>query len=95
MRSLTAGSFRNITTATTTTVKSGAGILIGISCNTNAANGNTVTVYDNTAGSGTTICKITTSGGTSPGNGFNYNLAFSTGLTAVTTGTSDWTFIYV
>jgi len=50
--------YQNITTNTTTTVKSGPGFLHTICLNTAAANG-TVTVYDNSAGSGTKIATIT------------------------------------
>lgn len=94
LRVSTTGSFANITTATTTTHKSGAGRLLAVALNTNAGNGQTLTLYDNTAGSGTKICTITTSGNSVPGNVGNYNLNFSTGLTAVTTGTTDWTLVW-
>ena len=46
----TVNDFSNITTATTTTVKTGTGILKSITVNTTAAG--TIIVYDNTAGSG-------------------------------------------
>jgi hypothetical protein len=71
-------SFSNITTATTTTSKSGAGYLRNITVNTGGA-GSTLTVYDNTAGSGTKIATIDTSTvGTK-----TYDIAFATGLTLV------------
>lgn len=87
-------SFSNITAAGTSTLRSGAGRLIAVCVNTNGGNGNTLTMYDNTTGTGTTIGQITTSGGTVPGNCGRYDLPFATGLTAVTTGTSNWTVIY-
>jgi len=52
------GTFQNITTQTTTTVKSGAGLLHAIIINTPVASA-VVTIYDNTAGSGTLIGTIT------------------------------------
>lgn len=87
-------SFANVTTATTTTHKSGAGRLLSVCLGTNAGNGHTLTLYDNTAGSGTTITTITTSGGSVPGNCMKPDLYFSTGLTSVTTGTSNWTLVW-
>ena len=80
-------SMSNITTATTTTVKSGAGTLHGINVNTLGTIASTAVVYDNTAASGTKIATIDT---LTAGNvGWNqYDVAFATGLTIVTTGTS-------
>lgn len=84
-------SFANITTATTTAVKSGAGIVERIIVNTAGA-GSTLTLYDNTAGSGTKIGTFTTAAQAS----LTINCAFATGLTAVTaSGTAaDITVIY-
>lgn len=75
----------HISTATTTTAKSGAGSVHTVCVNTLGTVASTVTVYDNTAGSGTVIavinslaflgCQI-------------YDVAFATGLTLVTTGTA-------
>lgn len=77
-------SFANITTATTTAVKSGAGVLHTISINALGTVASTTTVYDNTAGSGTKIATINTLAGQET---YLYDVAFSTGLTIVTTGT--------
>lgn len=77
-------SFANITTATTTAVKSGAGVLHTISINALGTVASTTTVYDNTAGSGTKIATINTLAGQET---YLYDVAFSTGLTVVTTGT--------
>lgn len=88
------GSFSHISTATTTTVKSGAGILKSVCYNTKNANGDTMTMYDNTAGSGTVIGVFTSSGQSNVGACASYNLKFATGLTMVTTGTSDYTVVY-
>jgi hypothetical protein len=84
-------SFTNITTATTTAVKSGAGIIDRIIVNTAGA-GSTLVLYDNTAASGTKIGTFTTAAQTS----LTVNCAFATGLTAVTaSGTAaDITVIY-
>jgi hypothetical protein len=75
---------------TTTVIKSGSGILVGVVCNT-PASGAVATVYDNTAGSGTKIATIL---GTAQSS-LRYDCRFSTGLTVVTsTAAADWTFIY-
>lgn len=87
--------YANITTATTTTVKSGAGFLHSIVLNTLAASGSLV-IYDNTAGSGTKIATITnplTLLAEGPLTAL-YDVSFSTGLTIVTTGTQDITATY-
>lgn len=84
-------SFTNITTNTTTTVKSGSGTLMGIKINNPAlitvAN-LTITVYDNTAASGTLIGTMTVPFGLTTAVPFHipFNLGFSTGLTIVTAG---------
>lgn len=77
--------YAHISTATTTTVKSGAGSLHSITINTLGTVASTITVYDNTAGSGTVIAVLNS---LSTGQGtYIYNAAFATGLTLVTTGT--------
>jgi hypothetical protein len=83
---MTPSSFQNITSATTTTVKSGAGILRSIAVNTTAAG--TITVYDNTSAAGTKIGTLKTSivEGT-----YLTNIRFQTGLTIVTGAASDVT----
>ena len=89
-------SFRNITTATTTTVKSGAGRLVAINVNTGVANA-TIAVFDSLTGTGTTIGKITMQGGGAAVQGFALDykyLPFATGLTIVTSGATDVTVIY-
>jgi hypothetical protein len=77
-------SYSHIDTATTTTVKSGAGVLHSINVNSKGTVASTITVYDNTAGSGTVIAildSLTLSGT------FVFDVSFATGLTLVTTGT--------
>lgn len=81
---LTGYSFQNITTSTTTTVKSGAGVLHLVNINADGTVASTVTVYDNTTGSGT---KIATINSLALSGAFVYDVAFTTGLTIVTTGT--------
>jgi hypothetical protein len=74
-------SYTNITTDATTTPKSSGGFLHTVCINTPAAT-ETVQIYDNTAGSGTTIGKITVFASTNPCQ--LYDVAFTTGLTIVT-----------
>lgn len=89
-----ASSYAHLNSTGTTTIKSGAGILRRVVVNTNGSGSNTFTIYDNTSGSGTVIAAIDTVNGVS--GHFEYNVAFSTGLTVVNaTGTSaDITVIY-
>lgn len=86
-------SFSNINATGTTTIKSGAGILRRVVVNTKGTGSNTLTIYDNTSGTGTIIAVIDTTDKTA---NIDYGLAFSTGLTVVdATGTSaDITVIY-
>lgn len=73
--------YQNITADTTTTIKTTSGVLHTVCINTPAATG-TITIYDNTAASGTKIGTITSFAST-PGC-FNYDVQFWTGLTIVT-----------
>lgn len=79
-----------ISTATTTTVKSGPGRLHSIVIGETAAGA--ITVYDNTAGSGTVIAVLKASvvEGT-----YTFNCKFTTGLTIVTAGASKITVNYL
>jgi len=86
-------SFSNINTNTTSTVKSGAGVLKRIVVNKIGTSSNTCTIYDNTSGTGTIIATI------DPVHTqmvFEYDVVFNTGLTIVTaTGTAaDLTIVY-
>jgi hypothetical protein len=86
----------NITLAapTTTVVKTGAGILHTITFNKPAATG-VVTVYDNTAASGTVLATITIPASPMPVT-LTYDAVFSTGLTITTaTAAQDITVTYV
>jgi hypothetical protein len=80
-------SYRNITSATTTVVKSGTGILHAVTINTTAAG--TITIYDNTAASGAPIATIAAS--PAIGQTFLYDVAFANGLTIVTAAASNIT----
>jgi len=75
----------------TVTIKSGAGTLHTVTINT-AGTADTVTLYDSTTGTGTVIAVI----GSATEISIIYDIAFSTGLTAVITGTTapDVTFSY-
>ncbi len=88
-------SYANIVLAapTTTVVKSGAGFLHSITFNKPVATG-VVTIYDNTAASGTLIGTITVPASPMPVTLF-YDAAFTTGLTIVTaTAAQDITVSY-
>jgi hypothetical protein len=82
--------YQNIASATTTVVKTGAGILRSIVINTTAAAA--ITIYDNTAGSGNKIATIAAS--PAIGSVFEFHCAFNTGLTIVTAGASDITVAF-
>jgi hypothetical protein len=82
------GSFTNITSATTTTVYTGKCILERIVVNTDAAGA--ITIYDNTAGSGT---KIGTLEASAPLGGYEYGCLCSTGVTIVTGAATDLTVV--
>ena len=82
---------QRINTATTATVKTGAGILGGIAVNTPAAG--TITVYDNTTATGTIIAVITLTA-TGPVGTLLQNIQFNTGLTIVTSAVMDITVLY-
>ena len=75
----------HITGNGTVTVKSGAGVLSRICYNTINASP-TVTIYDNTAGSGTVIATINPPGTSLEGSCALWEAEFSTGLTIVTAG---------
>lgn len=92
VQTFVSNTYQNITTKTTTTVKSGAGTLSRIIIN-KVGSADTIAIFDNTAGSGTLIGTITSG---LEGNTFAYDCAFATGLTIVTGGTTagDYTVVY-
>lgn len=75
-----------ISTATTTVVKSGTGVLGSITVGETAAGA--ITVYDNTAASGTIIAVLKASVAEQT---FNFDAAFANGCTVVTAGASKVT----
>ncbi len=78
--------FGNMTTSTTTTFKSGAGVLHTVTINQLGTVASTVSIFYNTAGSGTSIAVLNS---LSTGEGtYTYDVAFTTGLTVTTTGTA-------
>lgn len=86
-------SYANITTKTTTTPKSGAGVLHAIMINKPGST-DTLTVYDNTTNSAPIIASITVTA--SVGFMYVFNAAFTTGLTIVSGGgtAGDYTVLY-
>lgn len=84
--------YKHITADATTTVFSGPGVLGAICVNTTAAT-ETITIYDNTAGSGTVVGIITL--GSASGGCYAYNSYLATGLTIVTaTAAGDLTVVW-
>lgn len=79
--------YKNIASAVTTVIKSGAGTLKSITINTTAAG--TITIYDNTSAAGNKIATIAAS--PAIGSVFHYDVKFDVGLTIVTAGASDIT----
>ena len=72
--------YAHIATQATTILKSASGTLHTITVNSAANNTATVTVYDNTAGSGTIIAAIVTTQITT----LTFDVGFANGLTIVT-----------
>jgi predicted RecA/RadA family phage recombinase len=86
--------FTNTTGAATTTIKSGAGVFAGI-CLNNGTASSTITIYDNTAGSGTKIASIAPGSVALFGTCTYWDAEFATGLTIVTTvASTDVTILY-
>ena len=88
------GTPRNITSAATTVVKKGTGILLAIVVNKAVAS-STYTIYDNTAASGTKIATVTNPA-TLTANQYTlpFMCKFTNGLTIVTSGADDITVVY-
>jgi hypothetical protein len=76
---------QRVSGAATTTFKTGAGKLGYINLCT-PITGGTLTVYDNTTGSGTVIALITSGATGSAGENFMFHGSFQTGLTIVSAG---------
>lgn len=90
---LVANSFSNIVTSTTTVVKASAGTLKRVVINSKGTVASLTTIYNNTSATG---AKIGTIDSLNLSGVFEYDVAFSTGLTIVTTGTvaPDITVVY-
>jgi len=84
--------YSNITSAATNVVKSGPGTLWRITVNKPVAS-STITIYDNTAGSGTKIGTITNTTDVKPYY-LDFGARFETGLTIITSGADDITVNY-
>lgn len=82
-------SYSHLSSAGTTVVRSGSGILRRVSVNQSSL-ASSITLYDNTVGSGNKIAVIDT-GSTKT---LEYNLNFIIGLTAVIAGSPDITIIW-
>ena len=78
----------HITTATTTTVRSGRGIFTRLVVNTTAAG--TITIYDSLTAAGTVLAVLKASVAE---QSFEYGISLLTGLTVVTAGASDLTVV--
>lgn len=78
-----------ISTATTTTVKSGAGFLHSLTVNGGTAG--TIIGYDNTAGSGTVLFSFDSTNALAT---YLFDIVFSTGLTIVTASATKITVSY-
>ncbi len=91
--------YSHIATATTTVVKAAPGAFFGLMVNGTPAASETVTVYDNTAASGAVVAIIslattTVAPGFIPFGPHGVGVSLKTGLTIVTSGTTDITAIY-
>jgi len=78
-----------IVTATTTVVKTGKGILHTITVEGGTAG--TIVVYDNTAASGTVLASFSSTNALAT---YTFDVAFSTGLTVVTSAATSLSVSY-
>lgn len=85
--------FSNIAGAATTVVKPRAGTLHRITINKPIA-ASTITIYNNTAGSGAKIATITNPAGAGQPYYLDFIVRFDVGLTIVTSGADDVTAVY-
>ena len=83
----------NINTNSTNVLKRSSGTLKRVVINTSGGTNNTLTLYDNTSAAAPVIATINT---TAKGGAFEFDLDFSSGLTAeLATGTAaDLTIVY-
>jgi hypothetical protein len=85
-------SYNRINSATTTQVKSGAGILHKVIIST-PVSAETIDLIDNTSGSTVNIARITTTADLKPFY-LEFDCRFTTGLRVITSGTSQVTIVY-
>jgi hypothetical protein len=86
--------FAHISGAATTVVKASPGLLSRIVVNS-AAIGATITVFDNTAGSGSAVVVVPAlAAAVGTPVSAEYDLRTTTGITVVTTGTIDLTVVF-
>lgn len=78
-----------ISTATTTTIKTGTGLLHTITVNGGVAG--TIIVYDNTAASGTIIASFDSTAALAT---YTFDVIFATGLTVITSAATKLTVSY-
>ena len=76
--------YKHVNTVATTLVKSGTGNLNNISINSKGTVASTVTVYDSLSATGTVVAIIDS---LNISGTFTFDVAFTVGLTVVTTGT--------
>lgn len=86
-----AKSVMNISTAGSTLLKTGKGVLNGVTINTGGATGATVTLYDGTTNAGG---KLGTWSATAQFGATSLGIPFNTGLFVVVVGTPDVTISY-
>lgn len=76
--------YQNLAAAATTVLKSGPGFLHSVTINNPGATGPLITIYDNTAASGSLIATITPTAHAT----LHFDVEFFTGLTVVLAGTT-------
>lgn len=79
--------------ASSAAIKTGPGYLYGVVL-AGGSDASSVILYDNTAGSGTIVCKLVALTGTSAVALFPYPVPFSTGLYATIAGTGPSVNVY-
>lgn len=83
-----------LATGSTTTLRSGHSFLCSIQATTDGTNDAVVTVYDNTAASGTVVAVLTVPGATKHGSIiFNYLPRADLGLTVTVAGTGATAYV--
>lgn len=85
------GTYKNIASAATYVLRTGPGVLLGITVNKAVVNG-VITIYDGTSTAGTKIATITHPGTLLQNQyALPFNAAFTAGLTIVTGAADDIT----